>query len=130
MKVKQLLENKKSSGYHVDIENETLTNTDYRRVLYTTQNTQLVLMNLQPGEDIGGETHNGSQFIRFEQGIGIVAMDDEEYNVKDGSAVVIPSGVKHNVINIGDEEMKLYALYSPPEHNEGTIDKEKPGNNE
>jgi len=115
------------SGFDTDIEKETVNNTDYRRVLFTAPNTQLVLMSLKPGEEIGVETHDsGSQFIRFEAGEGKVTMGEKETKVKDGSAVVIPQGVKHNVVNTSEtDDLKLYALYSPPEHPEGTVHKDK-----
>lgn len=115
------------TGYSVDVEKETTTNPNYRKVLYTTHNTQLVLMSLKPGEEIGEETHqSGSQFIRFESGTGKVTMGDEKVNVKAGTAVVIPQGMKHNVTNTSkSQHLKLYVLYSPPEHDDGTVQKTK-----
>lgn len=126
MKFYHLFEKENQSGYYIDIEKETVNNTDYRRVLYTAKNIQLVLMCLKPNQEIGEEVHNGSQFIRFEQGEGIVTMDDRQLDIKNGSAVVIPNGVRHNVTNTGDSDLKLYALYSPPEHKDQTVDKVKP----
>lgn len=126
MKFYHLFEKENQSGYYIDIEKETVNNTDYRRVLYTAKNIQLVLMCLKPNQEIGEEVHNGSQFIRFEQGKGIVTMDDRQLDIKNGSAVVIPNGVRHNVTNTGDSDLKLYALYSPPEHKDQTVDKVKP----
>jgi len=111
------------TGYVTNIERDTLANEDYRRVLFTGSKTQLVLMTLQPGEDIGLETHEGhDQFIRVEAGTGYVELDGERYDVGDGSAVVIPSGAKHNLVNSSpDEPLRLYTLYSPPEHADGTV---------
>jgi len=108
-------------GYITNIEEATLNNKDYRRVLYTTQNSQLVLMNLQPGDEIGMETHELDQFIRIEQGTAQVVLDGVEHEVKDDFAIVIPAGTEHNVINTGDTELKLYSVYSPPEHKDGTV---------
>jgi mannose-6-phosphate isomerase-like protein (cupin superfamily) len=103
-------------GYVVNIEEETLKNDNYRRVLYTARNSQLVLMSLLPGEEIGEETHKLDQFIRFEQGKASVRLNDATHIVSEDYAVVIPAGVKHNVTNIGDIPVKLYSVYSPPEH--------------
>lgn len=110
-------------GYLTDIERDTLANDNFRRVLFTGAHLQLVLMTLQPGEDIGRETHEEhDQFIRVEAGTGTVLLSGEEHPLHDGSAVVIPAGVEHNVTNTsGDEPLKLYTLYSPPEHPDGTV---------
>ena len=108
-------------GYIANIEKETLENTDYRRVLYTAKNSQLVLMNLQPGDEIGMETHHLDQFIRIEQGTAKVILDGVEHEVEDDYAVVIPAGTAHNVINSGEMELKLYSVYSPPEHRDGVV---------
>ncbi len=109
-------------GYIINIEKATLENTDYRRVLYTAKNSQLVLlMNLAPREEIGEETHHLDQFLRFEDGEGKVILDDVEHDVSDGFSVVVPQGTKHNVINTGETPLKLYSLYSPPEHKDGTV---------
>lgn len=111
-------------GYITNIENDTLANQDFRRVLYTAKNTQLVLMNLRPNEEIGEETHELDQFIRVEAGQGLAVLDGDAHRLSDGSAVIIPAGTKHNVINVSDtEELKLYTLYSPPEHRDGTVHK-------
>lgn len=112
-------------GYITNIEQATLDNTDYRRVLYTAKNSQLVLMNLQPGEEIGEEIHHLDQFIRFEQGSAKVILDGVEHTVSADFAVVIPAGTKHNVINTGDTELKLYTVYSPPEHKDGIVEHTK-----
>lgn len=108
-------------GFVNNIEKITLENTDYRRVLYTAKNSQLVVMNIQPGDAIGEETHHLDQFIRLEQGSGTAILDGIEHEIKDDYAIVIPAGTKHNVINTGTQEMKLYSVYSPPEHKDGTI---------
>lgn len=109
-------------GYVTDIERDTIENEDFRRVLFTGPNTQLVLMTLQPGEDIGLETHDGhDQFIRVEAGAGVVMLDGEERALADGSAVVIPAGVEHNIVNTSGEPLRLYTLYSPPAHPDGTV---------
>lgn len=110
-------------GFVTNIERDTLANDDYRRVLYTGPNTQLVLMTLQPGDEIGQETHEEhDQFIRVEAGAGVVLLNGERHALSDGSAVVIPAGVEHNVFNMSDDvPLRLYTLYSPPEHPDGTM---------
>ncbi len=110
-------------GYVTNIERDTRANDDYRRVLYTGPNTQLVLMTLQPGDEIGQETHEEhDQFIRVEAGTGVVLLNGERHTLSDGSAVVIPAGVEHNVFNMSDDApLRLYTLYSPPEHPNGTV---------
>ncbi|HKP81100.1 MAG TPA: cupin domain-containing protein [Pyrinomonadaceae bacterium] len=109
-------------GYVTNIENDTLENEDFRRVLYTAKNVQLVLMSLRGKEEIGEEVHELDQFIRVEAGQGIAILDGVAHRLSDGSAVVIPAGTRHNVINASDtEELKLYTLYAPPEHRDGTI---------
>ena len=113
-------------GYHDNIEQQTLDNGDFRRVLYTGKHLQLVLMTLQPGDEIGAETHDGiDQFFRFEEGEGTVDLGDEQVAVGDGSAVVVPSGVRHNVRNTGDVPLKLYSIYGPPEHLDGIVQSTK-----
>jgi mannose-6-phosphate isomerase-like protein (cupin superfamily) len=114
-------------GYVTNIEQDTLESEDYRRVLFTGPNTQLVLMTLKPGEEIGLETHDEhDQFIRIEAGRGIVRLNDEEHELGDGVAVVIPAGTRHNVVNTSaDEPLRLYTLYSPPEHPDGTVHRTK-----
>lgn len=115
------------TGYVTNIERDTLANEDYRRVLFTGPNTQLVLMTLRPGEEIGLETHGGhDQFIRVEAGTGYVELDGERHELRDGSAVVIPSGARHNVVNSSEHDaLRLYTLYSPPEHPDGTVQRTK-----
>ena len=113
-------------GYLGNIEEETLTNTNFRKVLFTGPHSQLVVMSLKPGEDIGLEAHHGhDQFIRVDQGHAKFIVGDDELEGGDGFAVVIPSGAKHNVINIGNEDLKLYTIYAPPEHPNGTIHRTK-----
>jgi mannose-6-phosphate isomerase-like protein (cupin superfamily) len=110
-------------GFHHDIEQATRGNTDFRRVLYTAKHSQLVLMCLQPGEDIGLEVHSDNdQFFRFEQGRGECVIDGHRYPVKDGTAVIVPAGAKHNVRNVSSTEpLKLYTLYAPAHHQDGVV---------
>ncbi len=112
-------------GFIIGIENETLKNTDFRRVLYTAKNCQLVLMSLKGGEEIGEETHDLDQFIRIEEGSARFVLNDVEHTVESDHAVIIPAGVRHNVINAGSTHLKLYTLYAPPEHKDQTIHKTK-----
>lgn len=106
-------------GYVTDIEKATLENENFRQVLYTAKNSQLVLMSLKPGEDIGAEVHELDQFVRIEKGEGKAVLDGREHKIHDGSAIVIPAGANHNILNTSSEEMKLYTIYSPPEHQHG-----------
>lgn len=109
-------------GYIIDIEKETVANELFRKVLYTAPSSQLVLMSIAPLEDIGEEVHELDQFIRIEAGEGKSILNGVEHELHDGSAIVIPRGVKHNIINTSqDRPLKLYSLYSPPEHKDGTI---------
>lgn len=112
-------------GYITNIEKTTLENTDYRRVLYTAKNCQLVLMCLQPGDEIGKEVHKIDQFIRIEQGRAWIMLDGVKHVVENDFAVVIPAGIEHNVINIGEDQLKLYTLYASPEHIDGIVEKTK-----
>ena len=114
------------NGYHEDIEQQTTSNLDFRRVLYTGHHLQLVLMTLQAGEEIGAEVHEDrDQFFRFEEGRGQVDIDDNTYDVVDGSGVIVPAGARHNVRNTGDDPLKLYTLYGPPEHKDGIVQSTK-----
>ena len=115
------------TGYVADIEKETLENTNFRKVLFTGPHSQLVVMSLKPGEDIGEEVHSDvDQFIRIEEGNAKVVLNEEETEIKDDWATVIPAGTKHNVINKSQEkELKLYTVYTPAEHKDGTIHKTK-----
>lgn len=110
-------------GFNANIQKETLENNNFRKVLYTGKNSQLVLMSLKPGEDIGLEIHaDNDQFFRFEQGEGKCLIDGNEYLVEDGSAIVVPAGAEHNIINVSDsEELKLYTIYSPAHHKDQII---------
>ena len=110
-------------GFKANIEQETLGNNNFRKVLYTSKHSQLVLMTLQPNEEIGMETHtDNDQFFRFESGNGKVIIDGNEYEVKDGDAVVVPAGSQHNVVNTSDSEpLKLYTIYSPAHHKDGIV---------
>ena len=112
-------------GYITNIEKTTLENADYGGVLYTAKNSQLVLMSLKAGEEIGEEVHHLDQFIRIEEGKCKVILDGVESIMEEDYAVVIPAGTKHNVINIGASDLKLYSIYSPPEHKDGTVHKTK-----
>jgi len=118
----------KKSGIVVRLEADTEENDNFRKVIYTTELTQLVLMSLLPEEDIGMETHKeGDQFIRIDKGEAVVSLNGTETQMKDGDAVVIPKGTEHNITNSSKTDpLKIYAVYTPPEHKAGTIDKEKP----
>jgi mannose-6-phosphate isomerase-like protein (cupin superfamily) len=110
----------------INIEDATVANSHYRKELFTGKHSQLVLMNLRPGEEIGTEVHELDQFIRFEAGEGTVMLDGKEHRVNDGIAVVIPAGTQHNVVNTSKkDDLKLYSIYSPPEHKVGTLHKTK-----
>lgn len=110
-------------GFTIDIEKSAFENTNFRKVLYTSKHSQLVLMSLAPNEEIGMEVHpDNDQFFRFESGSGKVFIDGNEYEVEDGSAVVVPAGAEHNVINTsGAEDLKLYTIYSPAHHKDGVV---------
>ena len=115
------------AGYVTNIERRTLENEYFREVLFTGPHSQLVVMSLRPGEEIGMETHaDVDQFIRFEAGKGKVVLNGREHAVEDGSAVVIPAGTEHNVVNTSaSEALRLYSIYTPPEHPDGTVHKTK-----
>lgn len=110
-------------GFTTNIEKDTVKNENFRKVLYTSKHSQLVLMSLKPNEDIGMEVHSeNDQFFRFEKGQGKCIIDGNEYGVGDGIAVVVPAGAKHNIINTSDkEELKMYTIYSPAHHKDGII---------
>ncbi len=115
------------AGYLTNIEKKSLENEYFREVLFTGPHSQLVVMSIAPGEDIGMETHGDvDQFIRVEAGMGKAILDGKEHNLEDGSAVVIPAGTQHNIINSSQSKpLKLYTIYSPPEHPHGTVHKNK-----
>lgn len=110
-------------GFNANIEKETLVNDNFRKVLYTGQGMQLVLMNLKPLEDIGVEVHaENDQFFRFEKGKGLCVIDGNEYEVSDGSAIVVPMGAEHNVVNTSaEEDLKFYTIYAPAHHKDQII---------
>jgi len=110
-------------GFNANIEKETLENENFRKVLYTGKHSQLVLMSLLPNEEIGMEVHtDNDQFFRFEKGMGKVIIDGNEYEVSDGSAIVVPAGAEHNVVNVSEtESLKLYTIYSPAHHKDGIV---------
>ncbi len=114
-------------GYHANIEELVNKNENFRQVLYTSKHSQLVLMTLKPGEEIGEETHrDNDQFFRFESGEGKVFIDSNEYLIKDGDVIIIPSGSKHNVINTSQSlPLKMYTLYSPAHHKDKVLHKTK-----
>ena len=110
-------------GFHTNIERDVMENMNFRKVLYTSIHMQVVLMTLNPGEEIGEEIHNANdQFFRFESGNGKCTINGNEYSVGDGDVIVVPAGAKHNVINTGHSgELKMYTIYGPPNHKDGTV---------
>lgn len=109
-------------GYVKNIEEETLKNENFRTVLYTAKHSQLVVMSLKPNEDIGEEVHELDQFLRIEEGDGVAVLDGVETEVHSDYAIVVPAGTRHNVVNkSSDKPMKIYTIYSPPEHKDGTV---------
>jgi mannose-6-phosphate isomerase-like protein (cupin superfamily) len=109
-------------GYIANIEQASIANTNFRQVLYTSKHSQLVLMSLLPGEEIGEEVHHLDQFFRVESGEGKAVLDGVEHLISDGSAIVVPEGALHNIINTSEvEPLKLYTLYSPPNHRDGVV---------
>ena len=109
-------------GFVGDIEDQAEGNSDFRRVIYTGKNIQLVLMSLKPGEDIGEEVHKDrDQFFRIEKGKGEVLIDGKRSKIKGDDAVLVPAGARHNIINTGEKPLRLYTLYGPPEHGDGTV---------
>lgn len=113
-------------GYVTNIERETLGNRHFRKVLFTGKHHQLVVMSLAPGGDIGEEVHDVDQFFRIEQGQGVVVMDGRKSPVQPESAFVVPAGTRHNVINTSKEEdLKLYTVYSSPQHEDGAVHETK-----
>ena len=110
-------------GYKENIESQTLANNNFRKVLYTGEHMQLVLMSLKPNEDIGMEVHTeNDQFFRFEEGQGKVIIGETEYEVKDGDVVIVPANTQHNIINTSDIEfLKMYTIYAPAHHKDGVV---------
>ncbi len=130
MKLKRFLLEETEKGFDVrNIEEETVSNNYFRKVLYTGKNLQLVLMAIEPNSEIGNEVHNDTdQFFRIDEGEGKVVIDNgkEEISVKDGFSILIKQGTYHNVINTSSTKMlKLYSLYAPPHHPDGTVHKTK-----
>lgn len=114
------------SGFHTNIEKETLENANFRKVLFTAPHSQLVVMSLLPGEEIGEEIHQVDQFFRIEQGMAkVIFNDSEEFEVSADEVFIVPAGTKHNVVNTGSDKLKLYTIYSPAQHKDGTIHKTK-----
>jgi mannose-6-phosphate isomerase-like protein (cupin superfamily) len=111
-------------GYVENIEQVTLANGDFRRVLYTGHNLQLVAMSINPGEEIGEEVHDDrDQFFRIEEGEGVISIDGVDHRVSDDDGIIVPQGARHNVKATGDKPLKLYTIYGPPEHIDGTVHK-------
>lgn len=110
-------------GYIDNIEKVTVKNSDYRRAIYTGKHSQLVVMSLKPGEEISNEVHELDQFIRIEQGKAKVSLNngDREQEIEDDWAIIVPAGCWHNIINIGENDLKLYTIYSPPEHQKDVL---------
>jgi mannose-6-phosphate isomerase-like protein (cupin superfamily) len=113
------------NGYIANIEELSLENNNFRKVLYTDKKCQLVLMALLPQEEIGEEVHDVDQFLRVEKGSGKAILNDITHDISDGSVIVVPAGTKHNLINSGSDSMKLYTLYMPPHHKDGVVHKTK-----
>ena len=113
-------------GFVGNIEELSLTNDKFRQVLYTAQNSQLVIMSIKPGEEIGEEVHQLDQFIRVEQGEGKAVLNGAEHDLKDGSAVLVPAGTTHNIVNVSESQsLKLYTLYAPPHHKDRVVHETK-----
>lgn len=113
-------------GFLINIEKTTLNNEYFRKVLYTAKHCQLVVMSLKPKEDIGEEIHHLDQFIRCEAGQGQAILDGATHQISDGFCIIVPAGAKHNIINTSsDKPLKLYTVYSPPNHRDGVIHKTK-----
>lgn len=116
----------KAKGFVKDIEKATLKNNYFRKVLYTAKHCQLVVMNLKPGEDIGAETHKLDQFIRCEEGTGKAVLNGKTHKIKSGFCIIVPAGAKHNIVNTSKvSALKLYTVYAPPNHLDGTLHKTK-----
>lgn len=112
-------------GYVANIEKLSLENENFRKVLYTDKNSQLVLMSLLAGEEIGEEVHDVDQFLRVEKGAGTAILSDIPHEITDGSIILVPAGTKHNIVNSGSDSMKLYTLYMPPHHRDKVVHKTK-----
>lgn len=122
-----IVEKKKDSPVH-NLELETIQNDNFRKVITTTNKMQLVVMSLKPNEDIGEEMHPATdQFFRIEKGTAKVILDGKEFIMREGASVIVQAGTKHNIINMDQKPLKLYSIYTPPEHPANTIEKDKPG---
>lgn len=110
-----------NSGYVADIKKAAKDNDYFRDVIFTAPKSQLVLMSLQPDEEIGMEVHDGDQILYIVDGDGYAVLDDSKHEIEKGSVVFVPTGVRHNVVNGGDEPMKLFTVYAPPQHAPGTV---------
>lgn len=109
-------------GFIGNIEQDAIANNNFRKVIFTAQHCQLVLMHLKPGEEIGEEVHTLDQFFRIELGSGTAILEGEQFSITDGFAVIVPAGIKHNIINASaDADLKLYTIYSPPEHKDAVV---------
>ncbi len=108
-------------GFVKNIEEIAIKNNDFRQVLYTAKNCQLVIMSLKPNEEIGMEVHHLDQFFRVEEGTGEAILDGVRHTISAGFAVIVPAGTNHNIVNTGNTSMKLYTLYAPPNHRDGVI---------
>ena len=108
-------------GFVQDSEAIAVTNEEFRRVLYTAEHCQLVLMALKPGEEIGSEVHTLDQFFRVEKGTGVAILDGAQTPIREGFAVIVPAGATHNIVNTGSLPLKLYTLYAPPNHRDGVV---------
>lgn len=115
------IKSKNMKGYVGNIEVATKENENFRKVLYTAKNSQLVVMSIPVGEEIGEEVHTLDQFLRIEDGKGKAILDGAEHEIEDDFAIVVPAGMKHNFVNTGDNPLKLYTIYSPPEHRDGVV---------
>ena len=112
---------KTKTGFVRDIESIAIKNDEFRRVLYTAKNCQLVVMSLNPKEEIGAEVHKLDQFFRVEEGFGEAVLDGVRTAIRAGFAVLVPAGTNHNIINTGNVSLKLYTLYAPPNHRDGVV---------
>lgn len=115
----------KSDGFHGNIEKDTISNKDYRRIIFTSGHLQLVYMSLEPGVEIGEEVHDVDQFIRSDAGDGVSIINGNERKFGNGDAVIVPAGSKHNIINTGKKPLKIYTIYSSPQHLRDTVQKTK-----
>jgi len=122
--VRSITKNSKK-GLVINIEKDTVNNKNFRKVIYTGKNLQLVLMSLKPGEEIGSEVHDVDQFFRIDSGTGKVFIEKKSHSVKDGSAFIVPANTEHNVVNSGKTDLKLYSIYAPPHHKDKVIHKTK-----